>query len=119
MRAIPIATNIALRCRELIGVQNALESCTNSQIKKSTPNSDFSPVSSSSSNLKNLIRSSELLLFKLDDTLHEARAARDAMTVYLQFIKDCSSQAAAADSPLTPANFNPSNSPKYLKVTKP
>jgi hypothetical protein len=37
-------------------------------------------------NVRNLIRASELLLFKLDETLQEARAAQDAMTIYLQVI---------------------------------
>ena len=32
------------------------------------------------------MRSSELLLYKLDDTLQEARAAQEAMTVYLQVV---------------------------------
>ena len=33
---------------------------------------------------RNLVRSSELLLFKLDDALQEARAAQEGMAVYIQ-----------------------------------
>jgi len=36
--------------------------------------------------------------FKVDEAIHEARGARNAMLLYIQFIRECSARAAAVDS---------------------
>jgi hypothetical protein len=72
LRAVPIATNISLRCRELL-----------TSYLSSGDNVHYTYLNS----YKSLIAASELLLFKLDETLHEAKLAREAMLVYIQFIK--------------------------------
>lgn len=72
LRAIPIATNISLRCREILTSYLSSED----QINDVTHNT-----------YKSLVSFSELLLFKLDETLHEAKQARESMLLYIQFIK--------------------------------
>jgi hypothetical protein len=92
LRGIPIATNTALRCLELLSVNEQITSIDNidsierKNIAKST---------------QNLVRASELLLYKLDETLNEAKMTRDAMLLYLQFIKECSIVSNATDSQQT------------------
>lgn len=71
-RALPIATNIILKCKSLLHIP--LEEQLHAKIK-------------------NVILSAELLLLKLDDTLNEAKLARESMLLYLNFIKECSTGA--------------------------
>lgn len=71
-RALPIATNIILKCSSLLHIP--LEDQIHTKIKK-------------------VISSSELLLSKLDDTLNEAKLARESMLLYLNFVKECSTGA--------------------------
>jgi len=81
LRAIPIATNITLRCLELLSVNDHIISIDS-----------IDPIDKTHilSSLRHLVRSSELLLYKVDETLNEAKMTRDAMLLYLQFIKECS-----------------------------
>ena len=74
--------------RELLAVNNALKNCCQIQKYDHTivhaQSSSIPSSSSSSSSLSKLLQQSELLLFKLDETLQEARLAREGMMLYLQ-----------------------------------
>ena len=88
LRAIPIATNVALRCLELLSVNDYIASV----------DSKIDPIEKKIlDSSRNLVRASELLLMKLDETLNEAKMTRDAMILYLQFIKECSVISNATD----------------------
>ena len=84
LRAIPIATNISLRCRELIAVSDATSG----------------PL------LQGFLAESEALLLKLDAALAEARLARDAMLLFLQFVKESCAAAAASDKAAAAAKID-------------
>lgn len=81
LRAIPIATNIALRCRELHSALNDKKDMVLESI--GTTNPIFNVYTSA------LVKSADLLLYKIDETLREAKLAREGLLLYLQFIKDC------------------------------
>ena len=76
--------------RELLAVTDALRNCRQVQKHDHTSfdaQSGSAPNSSPSNSLSKLLQQSELLLFKLDETLQEARQAREGMMLYLQVCK--------------------------------
>lgn len=73
LRAVPLVSNITLACRELL----ELYSTGGGGGEKVTTSKFFT-----------LVRAAELLTLKLDETLMEARAAGEAMLLYIQVISE-------------------------------
>lgn len=105
----PIATNMALVCRELHGMQHALFGVDNENLVPEGISKKFN----------DLIRCSEQMLFKIDDTISEARLARENLLLYLQFVRECALPDNAPDHLLASSTVEFSSKPKLLKMFDP
>lgn len=118
MRAIPICTNILLRSRELLGLIEMLYGDPNRRTKSSNGNNtqtnSVDKIDKLVGDLIILSSAAEKTLFKIDETLHEARLARESMLLFIQFIKE---NSMSQDSPQA-QNFKPDLSlrDKYIKL---
>ena len=101
----PIATNILLMSRELIAMYRA-----------------FSNIDDHSFGinkfLHSLVLSAEHLLYKIDETVSEARSSREAMLLYLQFIRECSTPPDLSEL-ITLNKVELSMRPKLLRMFDP
>jgi len=75
IRIQSVATNIILRCKGLKEIIEVMRACGG-------------PGIIAEASIAALHNNAEHVLFKLDDTIHEARSARDAFLLYIQFIKE-------------------------------
>lgn len=78
LKMVPIATNLLVRTRELLGMIEVSRG-----ISKDSDITDTYSV-----NVARLYRSIELLLYKLDDASSESERAHRGLMLFLQFIRD-------------------------------
>ena len=100
LRALPLATNTVLRCKELLAVLGGpADADADAAQAQGQAQSQSAEQQAFVRRLRQLSHCAELLLLKLDEAAHEARLAREAMLLYLVFIKE---QSAAAEAPPPP-----------------
>jgi hypothetical protein len=119
LRALPLATNTALRCRELL----ALSRLAHAHPKAEGGAEAGAGAGTELAALQALCRSANLVLLKLDEATHEARLAREAMLLFLLFVKEQASLGAAESStpPEGEAQSKPdlSLAPRYFRMLDP
>jgi hypothetical protein len=100
MRALPIATNALLAARELLAVSAHL----------ARPRAGAGAALLLREDLQakeQLLRCVEDVVLRLDETLLEARRAREAMLLYIQFVKDCAADVAISSGSAPPSAPRP------------
>eukprot|EP01037_Dinobryon_pediforme_P018604 gene18604-18893_t len=105
LRGVAYCTNIILASRELLTLHENI-----------IPSENGVPVDQVQK-YHHLVHSAELLLNKLDDTILEARLARETMLLYVQFVKDCSAEASPTVAQQAKTDF--SLRPRYFRLFDP
>eukprot|EP01038_Epipyxis_sp_PR26KG_P006790 gene6790-9303_t len=89
LKMLPLAMNVSLFCRELIELNSSLGY----------------NLSSTSNELLGLVSSEELLI-KMDETLQEAKSAREKFASFVQFIKDFSNESNESSTSIAKIDLN-------------
>ncbi|KAJ1409501.1 hypothetical protein B484DRAFT_403196 [Ochromonadaceae sp. CCMP2298] len=102
MRALPIATNALLAARELLAVS--------AHLARPRAGAGVGAALLLREDLlakEQLLRCVEAVVLRLDQTLLEARRAREAMLLYVQFVKDCAADVASSSGSALPSALKP------------
>jgi len=111
IRIQSVATNVLLRCKGLKEILEVMKACGG-------------PAIIAESSIAALYNKAEHVLFKLDDAIHEARDARDAFLVYIQFIKEFSLRAnseaeTGVETTVVKPRWDPAVGAQYMNLFDP
>jgi hypothetical protein len=101
LKMIPIATNLLLRARELMGMVQVSRGFLK----------DSELIEKNVSSVSRLYRSIELLIYKLDDASTECERAHRGLMLFLQFIRDFHNTCNTS-----PASPYPAPEPKVMET---